>query len=88
MQGDLKHYTAPSFWSCYYKLPQSIQDLADKNFKKLKLNPQYPSLYFKKVNRYWSARVGRKYRTLAVETQAGLIWFWIGSHPQYDEMIG
>lgn len=88
MQGDLKHYTAPSFWNCYHKLPLAIQVLADKNFEILKSNPQYPSLHLKKVGRYWSARIGRRYRTLAVETETGLIWFWIGSHSEYDEMIG
>ncbi len=87
MQGSLKHYTAPSFWTCYYKLPSAIQTLADKNFEMLKSNPQYPSLHLKKVGRYWSARVDRRYRTLAVEAEAGLIWFWIGLHSEYDKII-
>jgi hypothetical protein len=88
MQRDLKHYTAPSFWNCYYKLPSAIQALADKNFRILKSNLQHPSLHLKTVDRYYSARVGRRYRTLAVETEAGLIWFWIGTHSEYDKMIG
>ena len=88
MQRDLKHYTSPSFWNCYYKLPSAIQTLADKNFKILKSNSQHPSLHLKKVDRYWSVRVGRRYRTLAVEAEAGLIWFWIGTHSEYDKMIG
>ena len=88
MQRDLKHYTVPSFWNCYYKLPSVIQTLADKNFEILRSNSQHPSLHLKKVDRYWSARVGKRYRTLAVETEAGLIWFWIGTHSEYDKMIG
>lgn len=75
MQGDLKHYTSPSFWRCYNELPQAVQAAADKNFEILKSDPQYPSLHLKKVGRYWSARIGRRYRTLAVETETGLIWF-------------
>ena len=42
---------------------------------------------FKKVGRYWSARVGSSHRALAVETEDGLVWFWIGDHGQYDRMI-
>lgn len=87
MQGNLKHFTNLSFWNCYYNLPSSIQDLADKNFEFLKSDSQHPSLHLKKVGRYWSARVGRSYRTLAVETDKGLIWFWIGTHPEYDKLV-
>ena len=87
MQGNLKHFTSPSFWDYYSKLPSSIQELADKNFELLKSNPQHPSLHFKKVVRYWSSRVGRKYRAVAVEMEKGLIWFWIGKHAEYDKLI-
>jgi hypothetical protein len=45
------------------------------------------SLQLKKVGRLWSVRVGSRYRALAVEVDAGLLWFWIGSHADYDAMI-
>jgi hypothetical protein len=45
-------------------------------------------LQFKKVGRFWSVRVGTKYRALAVESDGNLIWFWIGSHADYDALIG
>jgi hypothetical protein len=83
----LKHFASPSFWNCYRQQPQSIQDLADKNFALLKHNPQHPSLYFKKVGRYWSARVGMSHRALGVESAEGILWFWIGSHADYDKII-
>ena len=83
----MKHFANPSFWVCYEQLPPSIQDLADKNFELLKTNPRHPSLHLKKVGKYWSARIGRKYRTIAIEISAGLIWFWIGTHPEYDKLL-
>jgi hypothetical protein len=61
--------------------------LADKNFTLLKDNPQHPSLHFKKICRYWSVRVGLHNRALAVEEDSALIWFWIGSHADYDALI-
>ncbi len=83
----MKHFANPSFWECYRKLPASIQQLADENFKLLKGDPRHPSLHLKKVGRYWSARVGIKYRAVAVEIDEGLVWFWIGTHAEYDRLI-
>jgi hypothetical protein len=72
----------------YKALPSSIRKLADANFALLKRNPRHPSLQFKKVGRFWSVRVGLRYRALAVEADDGYLWFWIGSHADYDRLIG
>jgi len=61
--------------------------LADKNFELLKENPKYPSLLFKKVGQFWSARVGIAYRALAVESNSDIVWFWIGNHGDYDKLV-
>ena len=82
----MRHFASPSFWEAYRNLPPAIQELADKNFELLKANPDHPSLHLKKVGRYWSARVGRKYRVLGVQLEEGLHWFWIGSHSEYDHL--
>ena len=65
-----------------------MRSLADKNYTLLKSDPRHPSLQFKKVGRFWSVRVGTRYRALAVESDGNLIWFWIGSHADYDALIG
>lgn len=80
----MSHFTLPSFWELYERLPASIQELADKNYELLKKNPRHPSLQLKKVGKYWSVRVGLKYRAVAVEVEEGLLWFWIGTHAEYD----
>ena len=59
----------------------------DRNYEILKENPKHPSLHFKKIGRYWSVRAGIHYRALAVEVEDGLLWFWIGSHAEYDKLI-
>ena len=84
----MNHHASPDFWDCYRSLPAAIQDLADKSFALLKQNPQYPSLRLRKVGSYRSARVGLHYRALAIEAADGLVWFWIGVHAEYDEIIG
>jgi len=58
----MRHFASPSFWELYEELPDSIQELADKNFEFLKADPKHPSLHLKKAGKYWSARVGMKYR--------------------------
>jgi hypothetical protein len=32
-------------------------------------------------------RVGLRYRALAVETDDAYLWFWIGSHADYDRQV-
>ena len=83
----MRHFASPSFWEAYGKLPENVRALADKSYALLKDNPQHPSLHFKKVGRFWSARIGLRYRALAVDVEGGLLWFWIGSHADYDALI-
>ncbi|MDB5627957.1 MAG: hypothetical protein JWQ51_297 [Tardiphaga sp.] len=83
----MRHFASPEFWTAYRRLPNDVQKLADKNFALLKHDPDHPSLHLKKVGRYFSARVGLRYRALAVPIDGGVLWFWIGSHADYDAML-
>ena len=83
----MRHLASPAFWQSYTRLPENIRPLADKNYALLKTNPRHPSLQLKKVGRFWSVRVGGRYRALAIDVEDGLLWFWIGSHADYDAMI-
>ena len=83
----MKHVASPQFWAHYDQLPPMIQALADKNYELLKANPNHPSLHLKQLGRFWSVRVGMRYRALAVAMPEGLVWFWIGSHAAYDRLI-
>jgi hypothetical protein len=65
----LTHHASPEFWTYYRALPVAIREQADKAFELLKANPQHRSLHFKKVGRFWSARVGLHYRAIAVEAR-------------------
>jgi hypothetical protein len=83
----MRHFASPAFWEAYDKLPEQVRALADKNYALLKTNPRHPSLQFKKIGRFWSVRVGLRYRALATEADGDLVWFWIGSHGDYDATI-
>ncbi|MEA2876985.1 MAG: hypothetical protein QOF14_2181 [Hyphomicrobiales bacterium] len=83
----MRHFASSAFWEAYEKLPVAVRESADKSYALLKRDPHHPSLHLKKVGRIWSVRVGLRYRTLATEVEGGLLWFWIGSHADYDAMI-
>ncbi|MDG4603228.1 MAG: hypothetical protein P9C48_12020 [Defluviicoccus sp.] len=83
----MNHYADPGFWRCYASLPGDVRQAADRAFERLRSDPRHPSLHLKKVGHYWSARVGRYHRALAVESEDSLIWFWIGSHAEYDQRL-
>jgi DNA-binding transcriptional LysR family regulator len=74
----VKHLASPDFWECYRLLPQPIRDLADKNYELLKANPRHPSLQLKQVGHYWSVRVGRNHRALALPIPEGVLPLVIG----------
>jgi hypothetical protein len=81
------HRTTPQFWERFDALPKEVQELARKNFKLLNQDSRHPSLQFKRLGDYWSARVGLKYRALAVEDGSDFVWVWIGTHAEYDKLI-
>jgi hypothetical protein len=74
----LKHFASPEFWDAYGSLPNRTQRLADANFRRLRENPKHPSLHFKQAGRY---------RALAIRDGEDFIWFWIGSHADYDRLL-
>ena len=84
----MKHLATPSFWTAYARLPRPVRDLADRSFERLKSDPYHPSLRLKPVGGLWSVRVGLRYRALSVRDGETHVWFWIGSHADYEELIG
>ncbi|WP_228024121.1 type II toxin-antitoxin system RelE family toxin [Synechocystis salina] len=84
----MNHHTNSDFWLCYRHLPEEIQRRADKAYQLLSQNPRHPSLHFKKVGELWSVRVTLHYRALSIETDDGYVWFWIGTHEDYDKLLG
>ena len=61
--------------------------MADKSFELLKADPAHPSLHFKRVGRYRSVRVGLRDRALGADVPDGVLWFWIGTHGEYDDLV-
>ncbi len=75
----------------YKKLPIDIRKIANKQYKLFTNNPYHSSLHFKRVHSnqpIFSARITYNFRTLGVLIDDNiLVWFWIGSHSEYEKMI-
>ena len=84
----MKHWASADFWALYNALPPNVRSTADKNFELLKADARHPSLHFKRIGEVWSVRVGEGYRALAHDVPGGIKWFWIGSHAEYDTIVG
>jgi len=78
-------------WKKLYKIiPINIKELAKKQYKLFKENPYHASLHFKKIHsnkQIFSARINLNYRTIGILHENTIIWFWIGSHDEYERMI-
>jgi len=75
------------FWNCYATLPRHVQKIAIKQYLLWIDEPWHPSLHFKKVEVFWSARITDDYRALGVRRGDLIVWFWIGSHAKYEREI-
>jgi hypothetical protein len=83
-------FTVESFWKAYEKFPKNVQKTADIKFQFWKQHPFHSSLKFKCVNvkaNVWSVRITIDYRALAVKDGNDYIWYWIGSHEDYNNLV-
>lgn len=78
-------------WKKLYRdLPLEIRQIAKKQYKIFKENPYHASLHFKRVHSnkpIFSARINTNYRTIGIIDENNIIWFWIGSHDDYERML-
>jgi hypothetical protein len=82
--------TTRRFWRLFAALSSDVQKDAKRAYQIFQENPGHPGLQFKKLEGYddvYSARIGLAYRTLAVVKGDRVVWFWIGSHADYDRLV-
>ena len=82
--------TTEKFRKSFLKLPEKIQNEAWNKFKEWKINPYKENLKFKKVHsskEIYSVRIRSGWRALGLKENNEVIWFWIGSHSDYDNLF-
>ena len=86
----MKSHLTSDFRQCFEGLPDRIKRNARKNYKIWKENPNHPGLNFKPVGTklpVFSIRVGIGWRACGVVEKNTIIWFWIGSHEEYNNLL-
>ena len=86
----MKSRTTERFRRALEQLPTAVQRQAREAYKLFKQNPRHPSLRFKPIHsarQVYSVRISRDYRALGVREEEEIIWFWIGSHSDYNKLI-
>src|SRR5687768_6654490 len=79
-----------ALWAAFGDLPEPAQDAARKAYRLFRENPNHPSLQFKKIHTrepIYSVRVTLGYRAVGLLEADEIIWFWIGSHADYDRLV-
>ena len=86
----MKSRTTVKFRQAFAKLPAEVQKQARTAYRLFKKNPSHPSLRFKKVHQklpIYSARITRDYRAVGQLDGETVVWFWIGSHTDYEKLL-
>lgn len=86
----MKSRTTTEFRKLFADLPEQVQKQTRAAYRQFKEDPSYPSLRFKKVHSelpIYSARISRNYRVVGQLDGDTVIWFWVGSHADYDRLL-
>ncbi|MBM4044642.1 MAG: hypothetical protein FJ279_05970 [Planctomycetes bacterium] len=86
----MRSKTTARFRKAFAELPEQVQDKARKSYRQFRQDPWHPSLRFKQVHPtipIYSARVSRGYRAVGQRTEDKVVWFWIGTHADYEKLL-
>lgn len=78
------------FWNSFSLLPERVQQQAEKAYGQWQENPLHPGLHFKCIHKgksAYSVRIGIGYRALGRRHGDTMLWFWIGPHEAYNELV-
>jgi hypothetical protein len=82
--------TTRHFRELFAALPAHVREQAREAYRLFQQNPAHPGLRFKQVHAdppTYSARVGISYRAVGALDGSTIVWFWIGSHADYDKLL-
>jgi hypothetical protein len=86
----MKSRTTAGFRKGFMHLPAEVQRQARQVYERWKKDASHPSLDFKQIHSsmpIYSVRIGLHWRALAYRRDYGWLWYWIGSHADYDKLL-
>jgi len=86
----MRFVTTEQFRKALASLPPDIRRQARGAYRLFKRNPRHPSPHFKPIHPskpIYSIRINIDYRAVAIREADKVVWFWIGSHQDYEKLI-
>ncbi len=86
----MKSLATARFWRCFEALPSSVQQQAENAYRLWQADPARRSLEFKQIHAsrpIVSVRIGLHDRAIGRRDGETVVWFWIGSHSDYDNLL-
>ena len=84
-------HVLPSFKKSFQILPKEIKHKAKEAYKIWKKNPFDNSLNFKQIHPtkpIYSLQITLNWRAVGIRKEKNtMLWFWIGSHEEYNKLI-
>jgi hypothetical protein len=86
-----------SYRDCLPNIPEAIRNLAEQAFKVFLRDPYAPSLHNHELedskkgrhrNGSRSVYINLRYRAIYVVDGDVNVWYWVGSHEDYNDFIG
>jgi hypothetical protein len=84
----VKSIANDSFWKLYHALSDDLRQEAKVAFRLFRDNPAHPGLSLERLrwgSDLWSVRITRGYRAVGQKQGDTMIWYWIGSHNEFDK---
>jgi hypothetical protein len=78
------------FHKLFVRLPRDVQEKAKNTYRLFKVNPYYPGIHFECIDRQeaiYSVRIGLRYRAVGLLEDDVILWFFIGSHEDYNNLF-
>ena len=86
----MKSVQTEEYYELFAKLPLAVQNQARKANRLFEENPYHPSLHFKCINKeksWYSVRVNKSYRAVGTKEGNTILWYFIGTHADYDRIL-
>lgn len=86
----MKSHATARFRKALDGLSERVRREAREAYTLFRQNPRHPSLHFKQIHPtkpIYSARVSLDYRAVGIRDGDDIVWFWIGSHEEYDKLV-
>src|SRR5262249_1992153 len=87
-RGAVASTTHRRFWDEFKSHPTHLPCLPREKFQLWVRDPCHPSQQFTPlVGNVWSVRIGDHYRAMAQKHGDLVVWFWTGTHEEYNNFV-